>query len=57
LPVFGVNALGPVQILDVLGGADERAIGAVEHIEEAVAGKMAQRLARLAIDRNVVEHL
>ena len=37
--------------------ADERAVGAVESVVEAIATEVAKNLARLAVDRDVVEHL
>ncbi len=54
---FRIDALGPVQILDVLRGTDERAVGTVERVEEAIAAKMTQHFPRLAVDRDVVDHL
>ena len=57
LPVFGSMPLGPVQIVDVLLGLDELAVGAIERVEEAVAPEVADDLALLAVDRRVVEHV
>ena len=41
-----IDALGPVQIVDVLRALDELSVGAIERIEEAVAAEMADDLAR-----------
>ena len=54
-PGLRVDALGPVQIVDVLFGLDEAAVGAVDRIEEAVAPEVAHHLALLPVDRRVVE--
>src|SRR5207253_4881173 len=55
LSSLGIEALGPVQLVRVLAAFDEAAVAAIERIEEAVAAEMAHDLARLAVDRHVVE--
>mgnify|MGYP003694452209 CR=1 FL=1 len=42
---LGIDALGPVQIVDVLSALDEAAVGAIERVEEPVASEMADDLA------------
>src|SRR5438309_8020825 len=51
-----VDLLGPVGG-HVLGGAQQRAVGTVEHIGEAVAIEVHQDLARLAVDGRIFEHV
>src|SRR2546428_2563820 len=54
---LGIDPLGPVEIVHVLVGLDEFAVGAVERVVEAVAPEMGDDLALLAGDRRVVEHV
>src|SRR6516164_5322234 len=54
---LGIDTFGPVHILGVLRRADERAVGAIQCVEKAVAAEMAQHFARLAVDRHVIDHL
>ena len=50
---LGVEAGRPVQLVDILLAGDERAVGAVERVEEAVARGMHHQLAVLAVDLGV----
>src|SRR5439155_10092108 len=52
-----IDALGPVQIIDVLSSLDELSVRAIQRIEEPVAAEMADDLASLATDGRVVEHV
>ena len=52
-----IEALGPVQVVDVLRALDELSVRAVQRVEEAVAAEMADDLAGLAVDDRVVEHV
>src|SRR5271169_27512 len=52
-----IDAFGPIQVFDVLSSADEGAISAVQRVIKSVAGEMAQHLAWLTVDRDVVQHL
>src|SRR5262249_41870168 len=54
---LGVETLSPVQVVDVLAAAHEAAVVAIERIVEAVAGEMAEHLAHLAVDIDVVEQM
>src|SRR5262249_48321182 len=54
---LGIETLGPVQLVGVLSTLDEAAIAAIDRIEEAVAGEMADDLALLAIDYLIIEHV
>src|SRR6267378_595890 len=54
---LGVEALGPVQVVDVLAAAHEAAVVAVERIVEAVATEMAEHLAHLAVDVGVIQQV
>ena len=54
---LGIEALGPVEVVDVLAALDEAAVVAIERVEEAVAAEMADHLARLAVDGGVVQHV
>ena len=54
---LGIDALGPVQIVDVLAALDEAAVGAIERVEEPVASEMGDRLAVLTVDRGVVQQV
>src|SRR2546423_6914209 len=50
---LGIEAGGPVQLIDVLLAGDERAIDPVERVEEPVAGGVHHQLAIFAIDLGV----
>src|SRR5262249_48949249 len=50
---FGIEARRPIQLVDILLAGNERAVGAVERIEEAVARRVDNELAILAIDLGV----
>src|SRR5262245_26388621 len=50
---LGIEAGRPVELVDVLLAVDERAVDAVERIEEPVAGRVHDHLAVLAIDLGV----
>ena len=52
-----IEALGPVQVIDVLRAFDELSVRAIQRVEEAVAAEMADHLAGLAVDDRVVEHV
>src|SRR5262249_41322934 len=54
---FRIQALGPVQVVDVLSAFDEPSIRAVQRIEKAVAAEMADYLAGLTANDGVVEHV
>src|SRR5262249_5223174 len=54
---LGIEALGPVQLIGVLAALDEAAVETVERVEETVAREMAARLAGLAVDCRVIEHM
>ena len=49
----GVEAARPRHVLHVLRAEQELAVGAIEHVEEAVAVGLHQQLARLALPRRV----
>src|SRR6267154_5502129 len=50
---LGVKARRPVHLVGVLLASDERAVGAVERVEIAVAGGMNHKLAVLAADLGI----
>src|SRR5580704_19489771 len=52
-----IDALGPVQIVDVLSALEEPSVRAIQRVEEAVAAEVADYLAGLAVDNRVVEHV
>ena len=54
---LGVQALRPVQVVDVFGPLDEAAVEPVQRIKETVAAKVADHLAVLALDHGVVDHM
>ena len=54
---LGIEALGPVQIVDVLAALDEAAIAAIERVEKSIAAEVRDDLARFTVDRHVVEHV
>ena len=54
---LGIEPLGPVQLVHVLAALDETAVVAIERIVEAVAPKVADHLAVLAVDVDVEQHV
>ncbi len=52
-----IEALGPIDVVHIGLGDDDLAVVAVHRIEEAVAGRMGDELARLAVDRAVDENV
>jgi hypothetical protein len=54
-PVFQIDLLRPIHRHERLRG-DQLAVGAIDHVEEAVLRRLHQHLARLAIDAQIREH-
>src|SRR5436853_486093 len=48
---LGIEAGGPIQFIDILLAGHERAVGAVERIEESVTRRMHHELAVFAVDQ------
>src|SRR5262249_60940305 len=53
----GIELPRPLQLVHILAAFDEAAFVAIERIKESVAAEMADRLAALAIDRDVVKEV
>src|SRR5262249_52632407 len=52
-----IEALRPVQVVDVLGALDEFSCRTIERIEEAVASKMTDDFPCLSTDDRVIQHV
>ena len=52
---LGIDALGPGDLIDMLGGLEELAVAAIEDVFEAVAARMRDDLAILAVHLGVDE--
>src|SRR5262249_15180896 len=57
LPGFRIDAFGPGDFLLILVGPQELTAGAVESVEESIAGEVGHDLADLTVDRDFIEHL